>query len=560
MPPSNLPARDRHEPLRRRRHAEVRRRSSPPLRRAALVVAALGVAALAVTALLGSPGRVPRPVAHPVAPWPVAPRPVAIRPAAPPPRVQAEVTVLPRAARLRIASSFLGFSTEYWGMPVNARHIALYRRILRLVHVPGAGPFALRIGGDSSDHAFWDPALRDTPDWAFRLSPGWIADTARIVRQNHLRVIIDLNFITGTAGMAADWARAAERQFPSGSVVGFEVGNEPDLYDRDLWTVAIDGTRFPLGALPQRITPRDYATGYRTYARALARVAPHVPVYGPALALPDVDRRWISTLLARPHPHLAGITVHAYPYSACARVGSPAYPTVAKLLSRQASADLATAVAPAVRLARAARLPLRLTEFNSVTCGGVAGVSNTFATALWAPDALFTLARAGAVSADLHVRAFSVNSPFRFHRGRVFARPLLYGLVLFTRMLGHDPHLVRVRLRAPAGSRLTAWAVTHGTRSASVLLLNKGPRSLTVRIRLPDRSAGTATVQRLLAPSARSTRHVTLAGQHLSRRARWVGRPVVQSVPARDGSYIITVRHTSAALVAFPLADRRSAF
>jgi hypothetical protein len=508
-----------------------------------VLVAALGVVALAATALLVSPGPGPRRV-----PRPAAPRAVA-RPA----RVQAEVTVLPTLGRLPISSSYLGFSTEYWGLPVDSLHVALFHRILGLLHVPGAGPFALRIGGDSSDHAFWDPALRDMPTWAFRLSPDWISDTAQIVRQNHLRVIIDLNFITGTPAMAADWAQAAQRQFPPHSIVGFEVGNEPDLYDRDLWTVGTGGTGFALGPLPQAITPRDYAVRYRAYARALARVVPHVPLYGPALALPNVDRRWISTLLASPHPRLSGITVHEYPYSACEPAGSAAYPTIAKLLSPRAVAQMGTAVAPSVRLARAAGLPLRLTEFNSVTCGGVAGVSNTFATALWAPDALFTLARAGAASADLHVRAFSVNSPFRFHRHGVFARPLLYGLILFTRMLGRDSHLVRVRLRAPAGADVSAWAVTHGRRSASVLLLNKGPRSLNVRVRPAHPGAGVATVQRLLAPSARSTSHVTLAGQHLSRAARWVGRRVVESVPAVGGSYLIALRHTSAALVSFPL-------
>jgi hypothetical protein len=38
-------------------------------------------------------------------------------------------------------------------------------------------------------------------------------------------------------------------------------------------------------------------------------------------------------------------------------------------------------------LAHRAGFPFRLTEQNSVTCGGLAGVSNTFATALWAPAA-----------------------------------------------------------------------------------------------------------------------------------------------------------------------------
>ncbi len=553
MPPARPPRPDRRSPP-DGGAGRNRRRVAPPGRRTALVVAvaALGVIVLAATALLSGPGRPPAPRPR------LTPRPATAPPgAAAPAAAQADLTIRPAADRLPITSSFLGLSTEYWTLPVDSLHLALYRQIMGLVHVPGAAPLQLRIGGDSSDHSLWDPALRDLPPGAFRLSPDWLSDTAQIVRQNHLRVIIDLNFITGTPQMAAHWARAAERQFPRHSIVGFEVGNEPDLYDRALWTTGTGGTGFALGALPQAITPQDYALRYRRYARALARVAPGVPLYGPALAEPRVDRRWISTLLSGPHPGLAAVTVHEYPYSECVPVGSAAYPTVAKLLSPQATARMAAAVAPSVRLARRAGLPLRLTEFNSVTCGGVPGVSNTFATALWAPSALFTLARTGAVSADLHARVFSVNAPFRFHHRGVFARPLLYGLILFTRMLGPDSQVVRARLRAPAAADLSAWAVTHRGGSASVLILDKGQRSLNVRIRLAHPVTGPASVQRLLAPSPGSTRHVTLAGQHLNRHARWVGRRVIQTVPAHAGSYVVRVRRMSGTLVSFHLPVTR---
>jgi hypothetical protein len=283
----------------------------------------------------------------------------------------------------------------------------------------------------------------------------------------------------------------------------------------------------PVDGQPQwhRLRPRraaagdhaaNYATEYRSYARALGRVAPSGPLFAPALAEPNRDRDWISALLAGPHPRLAAITVHEYPYSGCEPVGSGAYPE-----------------------------------------SSFATVSNTFATALWAPRALFTLARAGAASADLHVRVlFSANAPFRFHRDGIFARPLLYGLALFKRMLGPDSHLVQVHLRAPVHSQLTAWAVTHGRHSISVLLLNDGTRSLNVRVGLPRANAGTATVQRLLARTAWSREHVTLAGQHLNTQARWTGRRVIEDIPAHDGKYVVSVRHTSGALISFPLAEQ----
>ena len=87
----------------------------------------------------------------------------------------------------------------------------------------------LRIGGDSSDHTFYDPDLRRLPHWAFELTPTFVERTARIVNKLHLRVIIDLNLITGTPLEAGAWAHAAVTEMPKGSVLGFEIGNEPDL-------------------------------------------------------------------------------------------------------------------------------------------------------------------------------------------------------------------------------------------------------------------------------------------------------------------------------------------
>ena len=47
-----------------------------------------------------------------------------------------------------------------------------------------------------------------------------------------MRLIVDLNLVTDTPLTAATWARAAETSLPRGSIIGFEVGNEPDIYDR----------------------------------------------------------------------------------------------------------------------------------------------------------------------------------------------------------------------------------------------------------------------------------------------------------------------------------------
>ncbi len=465
----------------------------------------------------------------------------------------ADVTIRAQAPLMPIPRSFLGLSTEYWTLPVDERHIALYTRVMSLLHVPGDGRFVLRIGGDSSDHTFYDPRVRKLPRWAFELTPAFIARTSKIVKEMRLRVILDLNLVTSTPLLAAAWAREAEAQLPKGSIIGFEIGNEPDLYDRSFWFFATGGERFLARALPSDITPRSYASDFNVYARLLAKVAPGVPLLAPALANPGHDANWIARLLASPHPGLREISGHRYPYSACAFQGSPLFPTIDRVLSDHATAGMARSLRPAIRLAHDAGLPFRLTEFNSVTCGGLAGVSNAYATALWAPDAAFELARAGIQGINLHARVFSINDPFTFDRRGLVARPLLYGLILFARTLGPNARLTPLQVSGVGTAHLKAWAVRVGSDTLHLLLIDKGRTSEPVTLHIP--AAGTATAQQLLGPSPGATTGETLAGQRLDQNGIWIGKAVTEAIPQRGGRYTLTLRPYSATLLSVRTAS-----
>jgi hypothetical protein len=269
------------------------------------------------------------------------------------------------------------------------------------------GPVVLRIGGNSADRSIWSPK-KELPEWVFELTPSWLARTSEIVRQLHVMLIIDLNLLSDTPAAASKWACTAERKPPRGGVIGFEIGNEPDIYNPASFRNITSGPT----KSPSRLTAVSYAAAYRTYDRALDKAVPRIPLFAPALADPQENLSWISALLTGTHHGLTAITAHRYPLSACARSGSH-LPTVARLLSERARSGMAASVKPAIRLARRAHLPVRLTEFNSVTCGGTRGVSNTFATALWAPDALLELIRAGVRSAALHTATARSTWPFR---------------------------------------------------------------------------------------------------------------------------------------------------
>lgn len=459
----------------------------------------------------------------------------------------AVLSVKPWAGAMAVPRSYFGLSTEYWALPIYERRLALFDRVLALLHVQGNGPLVLRIGGDSADHAHWDPQSRSLPPWVFKVTPAWLSRTAELVRRTGLRVILDLNLITGSPLMGFDLASAAEQKLPRGSIVGFEIGNEDDIYSRSYWRATIPRTSLDRSVLPARFSPATYISDFRSYAQVLSRAAPHVPLLGPALANPAAHASWISRLLTGPHPGLSVVSAHRYPFSACARRGSAGYPTISRLLSDRSSAGMARSIGRVARIAHRAGLPFRLDELNSITCGGLAGVSDSFAAALWAPDALFELLRAGVQGVNVHIRATTVNAPFALGRSGLEPRPLLYGLILFTEALGPHAQLLPVRLHTKRSLRLSAWAVRVLGNTLHVLLIDKSDRSIRVSIHLP--ASGPATVERLLAPSAAARSGVSLGDRDLGPDGRWRGSPSADRIIPGPRGYTLTIRGPSAALV-----------
>lgn len=460
--------------------------------------------------------------------------------------VPATVTISGRATAT-FPRSFLGLSMEYWSVPSFQRPRGVFDRVLSLLRVPGDGPVALRIGGDSADRTFPEPNASTPARWMFAVTPAWFRALRSVVRSSGAHVILDLNLVTGSAPLAAELAREAEVALPPHSIAGFEVGNEPDIYDRRYWMGAISSGRSGVGALPSGLTASSYIGEFHGYESALSQIAPDVPLIGPVVANPRRNLSWIAAFLAAPHAGLGIVSVHRYPYSACARKSSPTYPTIARVLSENASAGVARSIEPAVALARRAGLPLRLTELNSVTCGGLSGVSNTFATALWAPDTLFELLRAHVDGVNIHVRQNAINAAFLMGAGGLRARPLLYGLSLFARSLGPGAQLVNAHVQGPSSLHFKAWAVRLRGAVLHVLLIDKGPYPVRVDLRAPG--VGPAQVQRLLAPSVRSRWNVTLDGQRIASNGRWVGRRTTEVVARSARAYEIVLPRFSAALV-----------
>ena len=201
-------------------------------------------------------------------------------------------------------------------------------------------------------------------------------------------------------------------------------------------------------------------------------------------------------------------------------------------------------------VAHALGLQVRLTETGSSVCGGVAGQTDTFATALWAPDMLFNLLAARLDGVNIHLRANGfVNSALLYAPTGLYAEPLFYGLALFARTLGPGAELMRA-VRTGGPGKVKVWIVRLGDGSLRALYINKSSQNAYVAF--AGSGSRTARLDRLSAPSITANGSVALDGQRFRADGGWTGTPAASAVPGRRGVYRVLVPRFSAALLSVP--------
>jgi hypothetical protein len=293
---------------------------------------------------------------------------------------------------------------------------------------------------------------------------------------------------------------------------------------------------------------RAFTAEFSAIRKRLRTVAVAGPTVG---ALPWLQnlRRFLAA-----EPTLRLVTLHRYPLNRCFTTpGSPNYPTIAHLLSSSASRGLASGLTPYVRFAHHRGDIFRIDELNSVACGGKIGVSDTFASALWALDVLFAMARSGVDGVNIHTFAGARYGLFTFHRAgtawSAFVRPEYYGLLMFAQAAPPGSRLLPVTHTGSPDVR--GWATRAADGTIRMVLINDDVRhGHVVSVRFPVR-ASTVTLERLTAPNAWARRDVALGGQSFGAQTRTgtlTDAPLSQALTTGPDGYLVTLPAASAAI------------
>jgi hypothetical protein len=436
-------------------------------------------------------------------------------------------------------SDFVGLSFEMRELGVGS--FASTGNLPALLRTLGRGN--IRISGNTLDRdTLWVPAGQQPPqplpDWVQDVvTPADIARLGQFLRLTGWRAEVGINMGHWDSALAADQARTMFATLGH-RLQAAECGNEPNSWVSKGFRTA------PFG-YPQ----------YKPEWEACADAVGNSRIAGPDTSSPTSTGPWVTSFANDEHARLNMITAHNY--------SVPSTSDVTRLLSPQTVASQLSNLAPQLAAARAVGLPIRIDETNSSAGGGIVGVSDTYASALWAMDYNLLMAQAGYAGLNFHGGLGVCGAPLYNGKFQIYtpicaantadeaakvyvAMPEYYGLLMATRM-GTGRFLP---VSISSDRNVTAYAVRGAEGRISIAVIEKDDTAgASVHIGLSIGTGScTAHVVHLTGPSLTSTAGVAIQGATVGRDGRLPHRPA-DRVSVRHGSLTLDLAAGSAVVI-----------
>jgi hypothetical protein len=437
-----------------------------------------------------------------------------------------------------VPENFLGLSFEVGSLP----RISGYSgegNLVSMLRSLGVG--VLRFGGVTADEqTAWIDEVTPRPAWALgTLGVEDLRGLGRVAAESGWHVLLTLGFGHFDPQAAAREAAAAQTALGQ-SLEAVEIGNEPDSYGRH-------------GLRPQPWTPVQYQEQVNAYRTAIEALAPGIPLAGPDSSGSSAYERWGLSEAIYQRPAL--LTGHHYPMG-CAEQPPP---TIERLLSPQIRFLEERSLRRYQFIAQESEVPFRMDEANTVSCGGVAGISNTFASALWAVNYLTKAMTMGVSGINLEGNPANCEgytpvcapSAEDLITGTMRAQPEWYALLLAKALIGERPlrTIVKPKPADRPNVEATTFIAPDGTLQF-VLVDDDPPRLHRVAVHLHVGSGfHGASIMSLTAPSPAALSGVTLGGQEVQPDGLWSEPATLPRVANRQGIVTVQLAPSSAALV-----------
>jgi len=386
--------------------------------------------------------------------------------------------------------------------------------------VKGLGHGILRVGGGSVDQVQWTnspstskPMTMTSTDmnnfFAFAGATTW-------------PVMFGVNLHPATMSSAAEEVGYLSGHF-GGMVACLELGNEPDLYT-------------PNGDRPKDYSYKSYVKEWTTLHDAIHRGSPGQSFSGPSTA----SGTWIKPFGRDKHSHVSWLNEHYYKLG----TGGDKDESIAKLLEKD------TAFLTRAYVLREATKPYdlsyRIGECNS-SATNTSGVSNSFASAIWGLDFMFTVAQQGGAGVNFHA-GNTYFTPISFLSGPAKANPLYYGMLFFSKAsLGK---MLTAGSTSGSAVNFTSYAVQEADGAVQVTLINKDlSKDASVSLSAANgKQLTNASVLRLQGPSPGSFTGALFGGSAVKADGTWEAS-AKESLVMSGNTTTVKVPACSAALI-----------
>lgn len=442
---------------------------------------------------------------------------------------------------IKIPVDFMGLSYESGQLAYpdffsaeNHRLIGIFRTL--------SSDGVLRLGGNLSEFTAWsdtdpstapergglvgpDPGYREPR--TFTITPVAIRNLRAFLDATNWRCIYGLNLGGGTVEQAlAEGSYVAKTLGPR--LICVQFGNEPDLFKHHE-----QGDK--------RWTYEEYLTKWKAFRAAFHEKLPSIPVAGPDTAY---NQEWFKRFSEDVPKDVVLLTSHYYVG------GPPSDPKMTTEFLLQARERFQDSCVKALNSAKAAHVPFRMAEGNTCYNAGKPGVSDTFASALWAGDFCLSMASLGCVGVNLHGGANGYYSPIVGSIPGGFAvRPEFYGLLIAQHFSGYSLHAASV---AAQGKNITAYAAGKDGVPTLAVVFNKDAQDAEVTVDY-DGAPGVRSGRVILlrAPGIDSKTHVTLGDATVEGDGQFAPQ-AGQTLTDRAGRHTLKVPAHSAALIHLP--------
>ena len=399
----------------------------------------------------------------------------------------------------------------------------------------------------------WNPSEAPYPDACpFAMTDDFINGYVKASAETGWGVLVAINLAQNSAPWALQFGvRFAEaaKATPGSKLLGFEVGNEPDIYERNLLlgrtTVRAPGYSW-----------QDLVKEWKPYVTAFKSnpATAEIPLVGPVFDQAGWTESKLGPFIdAVGAKNLGFVTVHHYASSRCGgRVV-----TIPDLLSEALNDAFMAKAKGWVETVNNRGLDLVHGETNSVSCEGQKGVSDAFASSVWGLDWLFTnfnvgMRRMNFLANNSYYSPVFVTTAANPDNDEViylnFVAPLYYAMYTFSTQ-AQNRHILPASIKTEAN--IKAYAVREtATGPVTVFVINKDLKASGKVVVTPSAHMGKGALLSLQAP-ALDSKIVTYGGVSFDNNSGLLtGSPRSTPVAAdAAGNYTIELPNASIAVL-----------